>query len=79
MLYNEKQAMREGWLLSSRDDGFYEIQKYDDMVHWRYDHRFQQLEPPFKTDDEALAYVKSVQFSLMHAEAAALHGKRWRP
>lgn len=65
MLYNEKQAMREGWLLLSRDDGFYEVQRFDNGPS------------PFKTDDDALAWVKR-QRSLMHREAAALNGQRWR-
>ncbi len=69
MLYNNEQAQAEGWVLSQRDDGFYEIQRYDDDPG-----------STFPDDDEALTYVKNraKDGSLMHAEAAALHGQPWR-
>lgn len=78
LLYDQHEATREGWLLSQRDDGFWEVQKYDNLKGWRYDRSFQQHMPPFETDDEALAYVQRQSFSLMHAEAAALHDQPWR-
>jgi len=76
--YNEQAAMKEGWLLSSRDDGYWEIQCYDDLPGMRYDRQFQQLMPAFESDADAVTYVKYQQFSPMHAEAAMLHGKKWR-
>ena len=77
-LYNDAQARHEGWVLSERDDGMYEIQRYDALPGWRYDRRYQQLEPPFKTDDEAESYVRACSHSPMHVEAARLNGTRWR-
>jgi len=75
--YKDHQARYEGWVLSQRDDGLYEIQRYDDAV-WRYDRNFSQLMPPFKTDEEAEDYVRRQQISPMHAEAIQLNGTRWQ-
>lgn len=74
--YDDNMARHEGWVLSERDDGRWEIQRYDELPCWRYDRTFSQLEPPFKNDDEAEAYVRRQQFSPMHSEAARLHGTK---
>jgi hypothetical protein len=68
--YSEAQAMNEGWLLSSRDDGFWQIQKYDDDDKSR-----------FPDDDTARLNVEVwalVGAQPIHVEAVRLHGKRWR-
>jgi hypothetical protein len=65
--YDDKQARKEGWVLSERDDGFYEIQRYDSGPRRR-----------FKLDCGALAYVraKATAGRPMHKAALALHGTR---
>lgn len=74
-LYREEAARHEGWVLSLRDDGRYEIQRFDEG-RWRYDPRYSQLEPPFRSDDEAQAFVaRRAQFSPMHHEALKLNGQ----
>jgi hypothetical protein len=75
--YDEPTAFAEGWLLSERDDGVYEIQKRDNGGD-RYDLRCGLLDP-FKTDAEAIDHVAhwAAAGSKMHAEALALNGKRW--
>lgn len=75
-LYREKTARHEGWILSLRDDGRYEIQRFDEGS-WRYDPRYSQLQPPFRSDDEAQAFVaRCALFSPMHHEALKLNGQR---
>lgn len=66
LLYHEQLAMYEGWLLSERSDGIWEIQKYDeDPLDLR------------GSDEAARSYVSARSSgSKMHAEALALHGTK---
>jgi hypothetical protein len=63
--YDDQRARKEGWVLSERDDGIYEIQRLDCAMQ-------------FKLDCGALAYVrcKANAGSSMHKAAIALHGTR---
>jgi hypothetical protein len=76
--YDEQTAFAEGWCLSERDDGFWEIQRLDEC-----EARSSSLDgdglPPFITDAEALAYVRrmAIAGSRLHAEAMRLNGRRW--
>ena len=58
-------AHREGWWLSARNDGFWEIQKIDE-------------EDVFKTDFEAFCHCREVNMPA-EAEALRLHGSLIRP
>lgn len=64
--------MAEGWLLSERDDGRMEIQRYDDCIA-----RSDSLEgdglPPFDTDGEAEAYVRRMAAAGSAMHTAAIH------
>lgn len=61
----EKIARAEGWCLSERDDGLYQIQKLDDVG-------------VFETDDAALDYVRmrARQGGFVHQRALRLDGTR---
>lgn len=64
-------AISEGWVLSERDDGHWEIQRLDDDPELRFD-----------TDADALDWVikKKVQTSdPFYARAIALDGKKVKP
>ncbi len=78
--YDEPTAMAEGWLLSQRADGLWEIQRYDDATSRSDSLRGDGL-PPFTTDDDAEAYVREMAEagSRMHAEALKINGTRWLP
>lgn len=75
--YDEQTAMSEGWLLSARDDGRYQIQRYDDCTARSDSLRGDGL-PPFTSDDEAAAYVVDMAMagSMLHVEALAMEGRR---
>ena len=65
MLYNDAKAREEGWVLSERDDGTWEIQKDDSSS-------------PFRNDTAAYTYVAAMakNGSDFHKEAMNLHGRR---
>jgi len=58
-------AEAEGWCLSERDDGTWQIQKSDAVDR-------------FMTDDEAVAYVtlRARQNGIVHQKALRLDGQR---
>lgn len=56
-------AEREGWILSERSDGYYEIQRLD-------------LQPFFSTDFEAMLFVRERIDSEFYAKAWFLHGTK---
>jgi hypothetical protein len=67
---DHRRAVREGWVLSERDDGFYEVQKYDEDPQER-----------FANDDDAYEFVSSKardEGSYMHQKALHLHDLPWR-
>jgi hypothetical protein len=59
------QAVVEGWWLSTRDDGYYEIQRLDEDPAQR-----------FESDEQAHKYVRAQAEagSLIHLTALRLHG-----
>lgn len=61
-------AQSEGWCLSERDDGFYELQRLDDSAI-------------FDTDKAAVAYVttRARQGSAVHQRALRLDGQKVKP
>lgn len=64
-----KQAEREGWWLSQRDDGYLEIQKFDEDTRQR-----------FSSDDAARGFVSTQardKGSYLHQLALHLDGTRW--
>lgn len=62
------QAESEGWWMSQRDDGYWEIQKYDESN-------------VFETDDMARGYVvaRARTGSVMHQLALQLDGTKINP
>lgn len=74
--YDEQTARAEGWVLSERDDGRWEIQRYDECTA-RSDSLLGDGLPPFEHDGEAMAYVIRMAGagSRLHIEALSLDGK----
>lgn len=66
--HEEAVRWREGWGLWARDDGFYEIQRFD-----------ADPKSTFETDRQAIRHVrgKAKLGSKMHMQAAALHRRAW--
>jgi hypothetical protein len=64
-----KQAEAEGWWLSRRDDGYFEIQTFDEDERHR-----------FSSDDTARAYVaeRALNGSYLHQMAMHFDGTLWR-